>query len=197
MFILVTKQRLEESFLKLWERIQSYFASKKHTHNTNDINNLDTTIQECITSITSKNKGYIYNEENNSFVAGKSSEATGQNAFAEGWGTYASGNQSHAEGNQTIASAPQAHAEGWGTQAANNGAHAEGDETIASGAYSHAEGERTIASGNNSHVEGYGTVASGENSHVQGTYNKLQCAELTRNNTSIRLDINEKYYIEN
>ena len=113
-------------------------------------------------------KGYVYNEEINSFAEGQSTTASGWASHAEGVASKAIGDGSHAEGGHNVAEGYASHAEGSGTIASSHASHAEGQSTTASGWASHAEGSETTASGFSSHAEGSGTIASRENSHAEG-----------------------------
>lgn len=113
-------------------------------------------------------KGYVWDENNQSFAEGGYTTASGEHSHAEGDGTNASGYASHVEGQNTRAEGSNSHAEGVNTQATANHAHAEGYYTNASGEHSHAEGAYTYATASGSHAEGNSTTAANINSHAEG-----------------------------
>ena len=126
-------------------------------------------------------KGYVYNEEKNSFATGSGTVASSDASHAEGFETTASSSYSHSEGYYTKAESYASHAEGCCTKTEGYYSHAEGYYTIASGQASHAEGGSSgsgaipvIAAGWSSHAEGIATTALGDASHAEGIRTKTE-----------------------
>lgn len=115
-----------------------------------------------------------------SIVAGRSSQAAGNNAFAAGTNSQADGNNSFAIGNNAEASGANSFATGAATNALGEYSVAVGNSNTANGIASFAAGTGTTATGENTAAFGQGTqtTTNQKNAFVIGQFNDPQVASL-------------------